>query len=89
MTVVSSTSGRLHREFVRLLFLQETDRFFAASGVQLVQSDRLVLFSVKIRHYRQLNLNRSEAKWYVRVRKKSFKQENHRPFNRSSLNYYE
>ena len=35
---VASTSGRLHSEFVRLLFLQahrETDRFFAASGVQL------------------------------------------------------
>jgi hypothetical protein len=36
-----STSGRLHSEFVRLLFLQdhrETDRFFAASGVQSAQS---------------------------------------------------
>jgi hypothetical protein len=35
-----STSGRLHREFVRLLFLQDhrgTDRFFASSGVQLTQ----------------------------------------------------
>ncbi len=31
MTVITSTSGRLHSEFVRLLFLQdhgETDRFF-------------------------------------------------------------
>ncbi len=40
---ISSTSGRLHREFIRLLFLQthrETDRFFATSGVQLVQRDR-------------------------------------------------
>jgi hypothetical protein len=40
MTVITSTSGRLHSEFVRLLFLQgrrETDRFFAASGVQLAQ----------------------------------------------------
>ena len=40
---VASTSGRLHSEFVRLLFLQahrETDRFFAASGVQSAQSDR-------------------------------------------------
>ena len=38
MTVITSTSGRLHSEFVRLLFLQshrETDRLFAASGVQL------------------------------------------------------
>jgi hypothetical protein len=34
---IPSTSDRLHSEFVRLLFLQshrETDRFFAASGVQ-------------------------------------------------------
>jgi hypothetical protein len=39
----SSTSGRLHSEFVRLLFLQthrETDRFFTVSGVQFVQHDR-------------------------------------------------
>ncbi len=39
---IASTSGRLHSEFVRLLFLQahrETDRFFAASGVQLVQTN--------------------------------------------------
>ena len=34
MTAIVSTSGRLHSEFIRLLFLQthrETDRFFAAS----------------------------------------------------------
>ena len=38
MTVIASTSGRLHSEFVLLLFLQdhrETDRFFASSGVTL------------------------------------------------------
>ncbi len=38
MTTVASTSGRLHSEFVCLLFLQvhrETDRIFASSGVQL------------------------------------------------------
>jgi hypothetical protein len=43
MSAVARTSGRLHSEFVRLLFLQahrETDRFFAASGVQLAQHDR-------------------------------------------------
>jgi hypothetical protein len=37
MSGIASTSGRLHCEFVRLLFLQahrETNRFFAASGVQ-------------------------------------------------------
>ena len=36
---IANTSGRLHREFVRLLFLQthrETDRFLADPGVQLV-----------------------------------------------------
>jgi hypothetical protein len=40
MPAIASTSGRLHSEFVRLLFLQghrETDRFFAASGVQSAQ----------------------------------------------------
>jgi hypothetical protein len=40
MLVIVSTSGRLHSEFIRLLFLQthrETDRFFAASGVQFAQ----------------------------------------------------
>ncbi len=43
MPAIVSTSGRLHSEFVKLLFLQahrETDRFFAASGVQSAQSDR-------------------------------------------------
>ncbi len=43
MPTIASTSGRLHIEFIRLLFLQthrETDRFFAASRVQLVQHDR-------------------------------------------------
>ncbi len=41
MPAIASTSGRLHSEFIRLLFLQthqETDRFFAASGVPLAQS---------------------------------------------------
>jgi hypothetical protein len=41
MPATASTSGRLHSEFVRLLFLQahrETDRFLAASGVQLAHS---------------------------------------------------
>ncbi len=38
MPAIASTSDRLHSEFVRILFLQthrETDRFFAASGVQI------------------------------------------------------
>ncbi len=44
MSAIASTSVRLHREFVRLSFLQthrETDRFFAVSGVQSAQSDRV------------------------------------------------
>ena len=48
---IVSTSGRLHSEFIRLLFLQahrETDRFFAASGVQLAQSHRGMF------HYRRV-----------------------------------
>ncbi len=40
---IASTSGRLHSEFIRLLFFQthrETDRFFADSGVQPLPSNR-------------------------------------------------
>ncbi len=43
MSGIVSTSGRLHSEFVLLLFLQphlETDRFFVATGVHLAQHDR-------------------------------------------------
>jgi hypothetical protein len=43
MPSIPSTSGRLHSEFIRILFLQthrETERFFAASVVLSVQSDR-------------------------------------------------
>ncbi len=43
MTPIPSTSGRLHSEFVRLLFSKthrETDRFFTVSRVQIPQSDR-------------------------------------------------
>ena len=43
MPAIARTSGRLHGEFVRLLFLQahrETDRFFASSGVQSAQTQR-------------------------------------------------
>ncbi len=42
MPAIAGTTGRLHSEFIRLLFLQphrETDRFFAASGVQSAQSN--------------------------------------------------
>jgi hypothetical protein len=47
MPVIVSTSGRLHSEFIRLLFLQahrETDRFFTASGVHPAQSTSGGLF---------------------------------------------
>ncbi len=43
MTTIVRNSGRLHGEFVRILFVQphrETDCFFAASGVQHPQHDR-------------------------------------------------
>ncbi len=55
MSTIVSTSGRLHSEFVRILFLQahrETDRFFGASGVQIEQHDRGGL------HYRHTTLSR-------------------------------
>jgi hypothetical protein len=51
MTAIASTSGRLHSEFIRLLFLQthwETDLFFATSEVQLAQTDRGIF------HYRRV-----------------------------------
>jgi hypothetical protein len=47
MPPIPSTSGRLHSEFVRLLFLQahrETDRFFTVSGVQSAQSTSVFHF---------------------------------------------
>ncbi len=61
MTVIGSTSGRLHGAFVRLLFLQahrETDRFFAASVVQLAQHNRDQF------HYRRAAFS-SQLKWKV------------------------
>jgi hypothetical protein len=39
---MTGTNGRLHSDFIRLLFLQthqETDLFFATSGVQSAQSN--------------------------------------------------
>jgi hypothetical protein len=52
MPAIASTSGRLHSEFVRLLFLQahrKTDRFFAASGVLSAQSDLRTAFSTQLK----------------------------------------
>ena len=51
MPTIVSTSGRLHSEFIRLLFLQsrrETDRFFASSGVQPPQSTSGGLFHFRL-----------------------------------------
>jgi hypothetical protein len=42
MPAIAGTNGRLHSDFIRLLFLQahrETDRFISVSGVQSVQSN--------------------------------------------------
>jgi hypothetical protein len=68
MPAIASTSGDLHSEFVRLLFVQadrETDRLLAASGVQLPQHDRDQF------HYRRAALS-SELK--TRLRTYSIKQ---------------
>ena len=50
MPAIASTSGRLHSELIRLLFLQahrETDRCFAASGVQPAQPNSGGIFTYK------------------------------------------
>jgi hypothetical protein len=62
MPAISSTSGRLHSEFIRILFLQthrETDRFFAVSGVQSAQSNMGAFF-----HFRRASFS-SMIKWRV------------------------
>ena len=70
MSVITSTSGRIHSEFVRLLFLQshrETDRFFSVSGVLSAQSDRgfyhyrHAAFSVQLKSKVGLALTKSAA----------------------------
>ena len=50
MSAIASTSGRLHSEFIRLLFLQahrETDLFVAASGVHPAQHTSGGIFTFK------------------------------------------
>ena len=50
MPAIVSTSGRLHSEFIRLLFLQDqrqSDRLFATLGVQPVQSTSGGLFHIR------------------------------------------
>jgi hypothetical protein len=47
MPAIASTSGRLHSEFIRILFLQdhrETARFFTVAGVQSAESNMGVFF---------------------------------------------
>ncbi len=70
MPPIPSTSGRLHSEFVRLLFLQthrETDRFFTTSGVQLPETDRVqfhfrrVAFSDQVKNKVVLTLAKTTA----------------------------
>jgi hypothetical protein len=49
MSAIASTAGRLNCEFVVHLFLhthRKTDRFFAASGVQLAQSNNMCHYRV-------------------------------------------
>jgi hypothetical protein len=51
MPSIASTSGRLHSEFVRLLFLQthrETEHFFAVSGVQITHSNSGVFHYLRV-----------------------------------------
>ena len=58
--VIASTSGRLHSEFIGLLFLQahrETDRFFETSGVQLAQSHRGMFHYGRVSFSSQLEAN--------------------------------
>jgi hypothetical protein len=62
MPAIAGTNGRLHSDFIRLLFLQahrETDRFFAASGVQSAQSN---LGSTYFHFLRAVFLNQLKSK---------------------------
>ena len=67
MPAIASTSGRLHCEFVRLVFLQahrETDRFLAATGVQLAQTNhhfRRAAFSSQLKSKVGHILTKAEA----------------------------
>ena len=68
MTVITSTSGRIHSEFIRILFLQshrETDRFVDDSGVQSDQSNMGVFF-----HFRRAAFS-SMLKYQLMMRKLS------------------
>jgi hypothetical protein len=63
MSAIAGTNGRLHSDFIRLLFLQahrETDRFFAVSGVQSEQSN-LGATCFHFRHATVLNQLKSKC----------------------------
>jgi hypothetical protein len=62
MPAIAGTNGRLHSDFIRLLFLQahrETDRFFSVSGVQSTQSN---LGSTSFHYHRVSALNQLKSK---------------------------
>ncbi len=63
MPAIAGMNGRLHSDFIRLLFLQshrETDRFFAVSGVQSAQSNLGATF-FHFRHEAVLNHLKSKC----------------------------
>jgi hypothetical protein len=66
MPTIVSTSGRLHSEFVRILFLQnhrETDRFFETSGVQLVEHNRGGFHYLRVVFSSLIKAKRGEHCW--------------------------
>ncbi len=69
MPAIVGTNGRLHGDFIRLSFLQahrETDRFFAASGVQSAQSN---LGSTYFHFHRVVVLNQIKSKCGLQLAK--------------------
>jgi hypothetical protein len=62
MSTIPGTNGRLHSDFIRLLFFQthrETDRFFTVSGVQSAKSN---LGTTYFRFRRTVVLNQLKSK---------------------------
>jgi hypothetical protein len=68
MPVIPGTNGRLHSDFIRLLFLQphrETDHFFTGSGVQSTQSNLGVTYF----HFRLGGPESDQVKMWTPTRK--------------------
>ncbi len=68
---MSGTNGRLHSDFIRLLFLQthrETDRFFAVSGLQSAQSN----LGATCFHFRRAAVLNQQVKMWTATRKDCF-----------------